>query len=103
MIVTGMCIATDFFPVRSSVYEKPAPPPPREWVNRDGYVWCLIIEYRKPSLGDAGVLGTYRTHERAKKALAEHVERELTAEELSEGAVYGEDETVEIVEQALED
>lgn len=78
-----------------------APPKSRVWENRDDTVWCLSIDYRKPSLGESGILGTYRTHERAKQALSEHVGRPLTEEELSEGTIYGEDETVEIVEQTL--
>ena len=86
----------------SSPLVYPSPQKPRVWENSEDTVWCLTIDYRKPSLGEAGVLGTYRTHERAKQALSEHVDRPLTEEELSEGTVYGEDETVEIVEQTLE-
>lgn len=101
-MMTGICGPNEGPVFRRSVYEKVESPPKRKWVNRKGLVWCLTIEYRKPSLGDAGVLGTYRTHQRAKEALAEHVERKLTKQELSDGAVYGCDETVEIVEQELD-
>lgn len=106
-IITGMMIVTpttmpSWYRVPNQPTPEPTAPAPREWVNRDDVVWCLTIEYRKPSLGDAGVIGTYKTHERAKEALEEYAGRKLTREERSDGAVYGPDETLEIVEQELE-
>lgn len=87
----------------------PHMPPPddvRVWKDDENTVWCLTIEYRKPSLGEPGILGTYRLYERAIKALAEyaedHYDRALTEQEVSDGAIYGCDETLEIVEQHLE-
>ena len=83
-----------------------APPVPRIWKNGENTVWCLTIDYRKPSLGDAGVLGTYRTYEGAIKALVEYAEdrydRIPTNQEISDGAIYGCDEMLEIVKQQLE-
>lgn len=103
-MVTG--IITYVPPVSEPSPYMEAPPAPRIWENGENTVWCLTIDYRKPSLGEPGILGTFRTYEGAIKALVEYVEdscdRTPTDQEISDGAVYGEDETLEIVEQQLE-
>jgi len=100
--ITGMCS-----PAEVERYTTPTPqqytPPPRVWENAPNTVWTLTVEYRKPSQGDAGVLGTYRTHEAAKRALAARLERALTPTELDEGGVYTEDESYTISSQELGD
>ena len=102
--ITGACLRLPPT-VDPSPYDT-APPAPRVWQNSENTVWCLTIDYRKQSQGEPGVLGTYRTFERALKALADYAEdrysRELTDEEASNGAIYGPDKTLEIVEQELE-
>lgn len=75
--ITGISnprIGNPFLPASEPSPYMEAPPAPRVWENSEDTVWCLTIDYRKPSLGDAGVLGTYRLYERAIKALAEYAE-----------------------------
>lgn len=70
-------------------------------------IYNLIAEYRKPSRGDNGVIGTYSSHARAITALAEWArdqwDRELTAKEKRNGWVCDGDVLVEIGEQELKD
>lgn len=98
-VITGACGWVPPAPLAPQAYT----PPPRVWENRDEVVWALTVEYRKPSLGDTGAISTHRTHEGAKRAMAKYLDRDLTEEELSEGAVYGEDETLYIAKQELDD
>ncbi len=103
---TGMCTVDSLIRYPQPFTYEAAPPPPRQWVNSPDSVWIITAEYRKPSRGDAGPIGTYRTHEKARAALAEWVQehwgRGLTVTEEGEGQVCDEDTLLTIVEQELE-